>query len=120
MAILSEKLRYWWMLVALHEHGVQRFPGKFVMVHFKPVLWFVKDHRRGRTLMPDLLKGSKPDKEAHDWAQGREEIAPLVENLSEPGELILDPFAGTAGWGRVAASMGRRWLGADIQEGLAG
>jgi hypothetical protein len=39
------------------------------------------------------------------------------EHLTEPGELIIDPFAGTGTWGTIAASMGRRWLGADVVEG---
>jgi DNA modification methylase len=32
-------------------------------------------------------------------------------------KLIIDPFAGTATWGRIAADMGRRWLGSDVKKG---
>ena len=41
----------------------------------------------------------------------------LIENLTDPGELIIDPFAGTGYWGTLAANFGRRWIGADIKAG---
>ena len=44
-------------------------------------------------------------------------MSALIEHLTEPGELIVDPFAGTAHWGEIAANMGRRWLGADVIAG---
>jgi DNA modification methylase len=116
MRILSSQLRYWWLLAMMH-HQSQRLPGKFVIVGFKPVLWYVKDHRRGRSLVPDVLKPPARDKELHNWSQGDGGVSQLIEHLTEPGELIVDPFAGTAAWGHRAHDMGRRWLGSDVIEG---
>ena len=118
MRILSSKLRWWWLLAMMH-HQSQRFPGKFVIANFKPVMWFVKDFRRSRSLVPDILTPPKRDKELHNWGQGDGGISPLVEHLTEPTELIVDPFAGSANWGRICTQMGRRWLGADIVQGGA-
>jgi site-specific DNA-methyltransferase (adenine-specific) len=114
MAIFDQRLRYWWLLAMMHDHGVQSFPGKFVIIGFRPVLWYVKEFRRGRTLVPDVLRSPKPDKVIHEWSKGEGGAGQLIEHLTEPGELIVDPFAGSAQWGRLAASMGRRWLGADV------
>jgi hypothetical protein len=116
MKIFDEHLRYWWTLAMFHVQP-QRFPGKFVMIGWKPVLWFVKNHRRGRSLVSDVLRDRGRDKEAHDWGQGEAGVTQLIEDLTDPGELIVDPFAGTCLWGRIAASMGRRWLGADVERG---
>jgi hypothetical protein len=116
VAILSERLRYWWLLIMPHDES-QRLPGKFVIANFKPVLWYVKDHRRGRSLLPDVLRSPERDKAQHEWGQGDGGVGSIIEHLTEPGELILDPFAGTATWGRRAHSMGRRWIGADIAKG---
>jgi DNA modification methylase len=66
--------------------------------------------------MPDVLN-SKADKTQHPWSQGTGGVEYIIEHLTEPGELIVDPFAGTATWGRRAVAMGRRWLGADIVQG---
>jgi DNA modification methylase len=40
-----------------------------------------------------------------------------IECNTLPGELIVDPFAGTGEWGRKAAEMGRRWIGCDVVSG---
>jgi DNA methylase len=116
MRIFGQHLRYWWLLIMMH-HQSQRLPGKFIIANFKPVLWYVKNHRRGRSLVPDVLRSTARDKSVHNWAQGDGGISPLIEHLTEPGETIIDPFAGTATWGRHAAAMGRRWIGCDIAEG---
>jgi len=110
--IFDEHLRYWWLLTMKHDQA-QRLPGKFVVAESKPVLWYVKDYRRGRTLVNDMIS-SERDRSAHPWAQGSGGVAFLIENLTEPGEFIADPFAGTGRWGEIAARMGRRWVGADV------
>jgi hypothetical protein len=99
------------------HHQSQRLPGKFIIANHKPVLWYVKGFRRGRTLVPDVLRPPQREKDDHEWGQGEGGVTHLIEHLTEPGELIVDPFAGTAMWGRIAADMGRRWIGADIAEG---
>jgi hypothetical protein len=118
MKIFDEHLRYWWVLALLHGLS-KRLPGKFVMANFKPVLWYVKGHRRGKALIPDVLKDAKRDKDRHDWGQGEAGVTKLIEDLTDPGELVADPFAGTCLWGRIAVAGGRRWVGADIEEGGA-
>jgi tRNA G10 N-methylase Trm11 len=39
--------------------------------------------------------------------------------LTQPGDVIVDPFVGTASWGKKAAAMGRRWIGASPAGGAA-
>jgi hypothetical protein len=114
-AIFSERLRFWWELCVPFDQK-QQLPGKFVIVGWRPILWYVKDHRRGRSMLTDVLK-SVADKSEHRWAQGTGGVEFIIEHLTDPGELIVDPFAGTGAWGRIAADMGRRWLGADIAQG---
>jgi hypothetical protein len=118
IAIFRERpgLKFWWLCQMPHTQA-QRLPGKFVMATFKPVLWYVKGFRRGRTLMSDTFVSPARDKLVHEWAQGEGGVWVPIEHLTEPGELIVDPFAGTATWGRTAAKMGRRWIGADIEWG---
>jgi DNA modification methylase len=38
----------------------------------------------------------------------------FIRFLTEPGDLVLDPFAGSNMTGAVAESLGRRWLSVDI------
>jgi hypothetical protein len=114
IAALHPHLRYWWTLAVDHQHGGQQLPGKWVICEWKPLLWYVKDHRAGRDYVADRLRGTQPDKAAHEWAQGSDEVRILVERLTVPGELVVDPFAGSGAVGQVVEDMGRRWVGADL------
>jgi site-specific DNA-methyltransferase (cytosine-N4-specific) len=39
----------------------------------------------------------------------------FVEFLTEPGDLVLDPFAGSNTTGAIAASLGRKWISIDAE-----
>lgn len=116
-AALGEHLRYWWTISLDHRHGGQQLPGKWVMVEWKPLVWFVRDNRAGRHYVGDKVRGSRPDKDAHEWAQGIDEVFYLIEQLAEPGDLVVDPFAGSGAFGRAALTLGRRFIGADLDPG---
>ena len=73
---------------------------------------------------------SSRDKSDHQWAQGDAGVRVWIHHLTRQGlidpetgeileepELIVDLFAGTGTWGRIAADMGRRWIGCDIEAG---
>jgi hypothetical protein len=111
---MREHLRYWWMFAVPHHHGGQQLPGKWVICEWKPVLWFVREHRAGRSYIGDRLQGSRPLKVEHDWAQGLGEVFYLVSQLTEPGQLVIDPFAGSGTFGYAALQLDRRFIGADL------
>jgi len=117
MAIFSaqEGLNYWWQAIMLHDQS-QRLAGKFVIPGYKPILWYVKGHRHSRTLVPDVLTAVR-DKSDHSWAQGDGGVRVWLHHLTEPEETVVDPFAGTAAWGRIACEEGRYWIGSDIAFG---
>lgn len=112
-SVLGAHLRYWWTLALVHKHGAQQLPGKWVMVEWKPLVWYVKGHRSGRQYVADRMSGSRPHKELHEWAQGTDEVAYLIEQLSEPGGLVVDPFAGSGSFGYAAQALGRDFIGAE-------
>src|SRR5262249_39569083 len=112
---LRRHLRYWWTLCLTHHHGDQRVHSARVICGWKPVLWFVKGQRLGREYVVDRKRGSRPQKAHHEWAQGIEEVVYLIEKLTERGELVLDPFAGSGSFGRAALKLGRRFLGVDLE-----
>jgi DNA modification methylase len=110
---MGEHLRYWWTLSVEHSHGGQQLPGKWVIAEWKPAVWYVRDRREGRAYVADRIRGTRPDKNAHDWAQGSAEILYLIEQLTEPGDLVADPFAGSGAFGKAALSASRKFIGAD-------
>jgi site-specific DNA-methyltransferase (adenine-specific) len=99
------------------ERQQRIFRAKSIRVGHQPVMWFTKGPcRRNRLLVPDTIKPGKPDKELHPW-QKSGAIWQWIEPLTDPGDLVVDPFCGSGEWGHICAAMGRRWIGADIADG---
>lgn len=110
---LGQHLRYWWTLCLEHRHGGQQLPGKWVLVEWKPVLWFVKEKRASKTYVADRMRGTMPNKEAHPWAQGIEEVIYVIKQLTKPGDFVVDPFAGSGAFGKAALAAQCKFLGAN-------
>jgi hypothetical protein len=120
LALMTPHLRYWWTLAVDHPPPNVRVRGRRVFSAWKPLLWFVKDHlrllkdHRGITeYLADKLRGDKPDKRLHVWAQGVGEAAYLIKHLTKPGELVVDPLCGSGTTLVAALRQGRRALGID-------
>lgn len=113
---MGHHLRYWWTIALTHNAGLQQLPGKWVQVRWKPILWYVRDDRGGnRRYVDDLIHGTgTARKDLHEWAQGEDELLPLIDKLTEPGQLVVDPFAGSGTTGHAANKLGRHFIGSDI------
>jgi ParB-like chromosome segregation protein Spo0J len=117
MEALGASLRYYWMM-AIRCTGVNKqMNGFHVRSGWKPLLIF---QRPPKTLPPDWLNdfhvGGGREKDHHHWEQPVGEAAYLIERLTSPGDLVVDPTCGS-GTALVAAKLaGRRWLGIDWDE----
>jgi adenine-specific DNA-methyltransferase len=103
----STGLRYWWTC-GMQHHSKGRLLGKDVVITWKPALWFIKGKKRRLHDMPmDMVMGRKPGKTEHEWEQGALWFLHWCDRICNPGELILDPFAGTGTTGVAALKTGR-------------
>jgi hypothetical protein len=73
----------------LHNGAARRLPGVFMIAEHKPVLMFVKGTRRGRTMLPDVLRPARRDKSAHPWGQGDGGIWPIIHHLTSTRSPVL-------------------------------
>lgn len=116
--LLSTSLNYHWCLSYLTPGGqsAQLFQRR-VNTFWKPVLWFVKgDYVGGWT--GDVLKSSvnDNDKRFHEWGQSVSGMKDIIERLTCPDNVILDPFLGGGTTGLVAITSGRKFIGVDIEQ----
>lgn len=82
--------------------------------HWKPILVFYKPPLELPTYYKDAILGEKGEKEFHEWAQSVSEARTIIQTFSKPGDLVLDPFAGS-GTTLIAAMMeNRRAIGIEI------
>ncbi len=114
--VMGQHLRYWWTLAVLHSSATQTIYGKNVWVRWKPALWFVRGGRGTNDIVSDLIDGTAPDKHAHPWAQGVDEVRPLIRALTTPGGLVVDPMAGSGAFLWATYLEGRRALGFEVDE----
>lgn len=107
------------------HRGVYLTPGQRwrdqverVAVGYKPILIYAHPASTDlRWINDDVFTSSdahKQDARFHHWGQTEAGFAALVERLSEPGALVVDPFLGGGTTAVVCRDLGRRFVGCDI------
>jgi hypothetical protein len=87
---------------------------------WKPVVAFAKPPPRpAPDWLLDAVFGAGRDKAYHEWGQQEAEARFFIENLTGPGALLVDPYAGGAAFLAAAKATGRRWLATERDETTA-
>jgi len=115
-AQLGDALTYHWTISYLTPGGqaVQLW-DRNVNTFWKPVLVYANGGYEG-DWFGDVAKSdvNDNDKEHHHWGQSESGMADLIRRVSVPGALVCDPFLGGGTTAVVAAQLGRRVIGSDI------
>ena len=94
--------------------------GRGIGKQWRPAVVFAKSKRFILPRITDVIfvpQTSNREKDYHDWQQRLDVSMELMQRLSKPGNVILDPHLGT-GTNAVAASLlgNRTFIGCDIDE----
>ena len=114
-------LRFWWILW-MKQSKINRLIGKGVTVLGKPAVWFLKDRRRDfrEYRFPfDTISSSTDDnyaKKYHEWGQSVNWFAHYIEELTKPGELVIDPMIGAGSVAVACKILNRNYIGIDVSE----
>ena len=117
---LNKSMRYHWCLSYLTLGG--KSPNLFqkrVNSFWKPVLWYVKgDYNYNGDYIGDVLKSpvNANEKDYHEWGQSLGGMTDIIERLTNPEDLILDPFLGGGTTGAAAVCLKRKFIGTDIEQ----
>jgi hypothetical protein len=119
---MTKHLDYYW-LCAISQDGPARcriWPRK-ISNKFKPVLVFVKrpaPKQAIHSFLTDLILGVR-DKEHHWMGQGVDQFKYFVERLTEPGQLVVDPFCGGGTVPEACKVTDRRYIATELDPGVA-
>jgi DNA modification methylase len=62
-------------------------------------------------------RGGPEERPLHPWQQALEPVRHWIRQVSEPGELVVDPFVGSGTTAVAAVLEGRRFIGCEIDPG---
>lgn len=115
---LNDHLTYQWTFAYMTPGAATTIYQRHVNCSWKPVLWFVKGEYKGRWIQ-DVLQSKERDKDFHEWGQSESGTAAMVEAVTEPSDIVFDPFVGGGTTAVVAAKLKRRFIGAEIDPEVA-
>lgn len=109
-------------------HGVNVLPGRntkirsrMVVGQHRSVLLFSAGPYRPRRWIYDLTtaegRGGPDERPLHPWQQALDPVRHWVRMVSEPGELVCEPFLGSGTTALAAVLEDRRVLGCDVDAG---
>jgi len=119
LASMTEHLRFWWVIALSQPNKHARLQGKGVFVHWKPLLWFVKGGRGKFTFdqyVRDLIESGDPGKDLHKWQQNTVEASYLIGQLTDQGNTLWDPMAGSGTTLIAGLECGCKVVGCEIEK----
>ena len=114
LAALATHLEYRWTGCYLTQGQRTRLQQRQVATAWKPVLLYMwRGSERLRWVNDDVFVATGDEKTHHPWGQNYDGIAAMVERLTEPGDLVVDPFLGGGTTALACHTLGRRFVGCD-------
>lgn len=114
--MLGEHLDYFWLAALHHPGGQGRVWNRGVFNAMKSILFYARPPiavDKGRWFS-DLVTSPAASKTHHEWGQSLEPVRYLIERLTKPGDLVLDPFLGGGTTAVAAHETGRRCIGYEL------
>jgi len=113
--LLEQHLRYHWCIGLVLPGKRARVHARHVVNGWRPVLAFARTDGEPRRWLYDLF--TVPDPPTKAWHPWEKAVAPAryyIDKLTDPGDLVVDPFLGSGTNAIAAVSLGRRFVGCDI------
>lgn len=118
--LLTKDLEYHWMASFNFTRHRTVHPRRMHSC-WRPILILKKpgDPPSSTQWSEDLAPQGKRDKTYHEWQQSVDTATYYIRRLTLPGQLVIDPFAGSGTTGVACASLGRHFVGTEIDEETA-
>ncbi|MGL4424331.1 MAG: DNA methyltransferase, partial [Gemmataceae bacterium] len=111
--MLGDKLKYVWTCATLFNDQKTSVYERRVRSGWKPLLIFSNGPFQPHDWLVDVVNGVK-DKQLHEYQQSATEATYFIERLTNVGDLVVDPFAGSGTTAATCKRLNRRCATADI------
>jgi len=116
MKRMSENLDYYWTFTLIHTGSRQLINGRNLFCGWKPILIFQNNFSKLKTPFDDFIQGTGSEKKHHKWQQAELELNHIIDNFTNVGDTILEPFAGGGTTIMAALKNNRNIKAAEINE----
>jgi site-specific DNA-methyltransferase (adenine-specific) len=101
--------------------NMNAFGGYNFMSYYEPILFGYKPGdndfmRRLAEPMGNIITCPPLDEKIHSFEKPHDLLEKLIKQSTNPGDIILDPFAGSFSTGRSARKLGRSGIGFELSE----
>lgn len=93
-------------------------PNRWYMKNLEYTLYFYKGQAKAINNCGSkmIFKADNPRNKSHPTEKPISLFAHYIENSTQPGDIVLDPFMGSGACGVASALLGRRFVGIEIDE----
>lgn len=108
-------LEYVWLGAVIQDSRPSKIHAKKMDGGYRPfVICSVGDYKPQRWMHDTIFSPEAPEKDLHPWQQTLDPLIEIIEMATEPDDVVCDPFVGSGTTGVAALSLGRDFLGCDI------
>jgi DNA modification methylase len=114
--LMPPHIQYMYTIAYLLPGSSARVWALSLNATWRAALWFCKGGKYAGKSVTDVVTSSASDKRYHGWGQSESGMGALIEQFSNPGDLVLDPFLGGGTTAVCSLALGRRFVGSDIDD----
>jgi DNA modification methylase len=112
---MEKHLTYWWMFSLRLTGASMQIWKAYIHQRWKPIVAYARPPlSHAPVWLWDSLDGGGREKTLHPWQQDLFSARYLVEHLTNPNDLVCDPFVGAGTIPLACKLSGRRWIGTEI------
>lgn len=113
---VGDYLDYYWTCNLIHTGNLSLEKGRNVITGWKPIILWQNGFSKVSETLKDTIIGTGTEKVHHQWQQAENELDIFIEYFTDPGDTIVEPFAGGGTTLVACAKKKRKVYGAEIDD----
>ena len=109
---MAQHLQYHWTFAIRFGGPHRAVYAKKIANTWHPVVAFSKGKSRAGWII-DMLESGGKEKDSPEWQKSLIDVEYLIEKLTDPGAMVVDPFCGSGTVPAACQKLGRRWIGCE-------